>query len=360
MTITGNKGEWSEIYAFFKLLGEQKLYAGDENLNKIDSLFYPILSILRSEEDKSYSYSPEGDIVIVSENGEEKIRVAVKDFLSKSKELLNIIQENKGAFSATNIESFMNSIHCNKLKAKSKDKADIRIMVHDSRTGFTPILGFSIKSEVGADSTLFNASKATNFIYQIDKINLSDDDIETINSINTKSKIQDRVNKILSKGGVFEFKKIEGEILYNNLILIDSCLPKILSALLVDYFSSKRKRIKELTEYIAEKNPINYDISNKHPFYQYKIKSMLTDITLGMTPCEVWDGEYDANGGYLIVKEDGDVLCYHIYDKNLFEEYLYNNTCLESPSSTRHNYAKLEKQSDGTLIFKLNLQIRFS
>lgn len=25
MAITGNKGEWSEIYTFFKLLGEQKV-----------------------------------------------------------------------------------------------------------------------------------------------------------------------------------------------------------------------------------------------------------------------------------------------------------------------------------------------
>lgn len=35
MAITGNKGEWSEIYTLLKLLGEGKVYAGDQNLNRI-------------------------------------------------------------------------------------------------------------------------------------------------------------------------------------------------------------------------------------------------------------------------------------------------------------------------------------
>ena len=34
--LTGNKGEWSEIYALFKLLGEKTIFAGDADLNKIE------------------------------------------------------------------------------------------------------------------------------------------------------------------------------------------------------------------------------------------------------------------------------------------------------------------------------------
>ena len=44
MAITGNKGEWSEIYTLLKLLGEGKVYAGDQNLNRIQNLFYPLSS----------------------------------------------------------------------------------------------------------------------------------------------------------------------------------------------------------------------------------------------------------------------------------------------------------------------------
>lgn len=49
MALTGNKGEWSEIYTLFKLLGDGVVYAGDQNLNKIQDLFYPIIMILRQE-----------------------------------------------------------------------------------------------------------------------------------------------------------------------------------------------------------------------------------------------------------------------------------------------------------------------
>ena len=51
MALTGNKGEWSEIYALFKLLGDGVVYAGDQNLNKIQDLFYPIIMILRQEKE---------------------------------------------------------------------------------------------------------------------------------------------------------------------------------------------------------------------------------------------------------------------------------------------------------------------
>lgn len=78
-----------------------------------------------------------------------------------------------------------------------------------------------------------------------------------------------------------------------------------------------------------------------------------------MMPATVWSGKYEANGGFLVVKEGGDVLCYHFYNRNMFEDYLYNNTRLETASSSRNNFGKIYKQEDNSLLFKLNLQIRF-
>ncbi len=94
------------------------------------------------------------------------------------------------------------------------------------------------------------------------------------------------------------------------------------------------------------------------PFYKYKIKRFLTDVVLGMMPSKVWTGVYDATGGYLIVKEDGEMLCYHIYNRNQFEDYLFNNTKLETASSSRHAFGKIFEEN-GELYFRLNLQIRF-
>ena len=47
--LSGNKGEWSEIYVFLRLLAMGKLYAADAELNKLSDVFYNILNILRSE-----------------------------------------------------------------------------------------------------------------------------------------------------------------------------------------------------------------------------------------------------------------------------------------------------------------------
>ena len=49
MPLTGNKGEWSEIYVFLRLLAMGKLFAADADLNKIGGTFYNILNVLRTE-----------------------------------------------------------------------------------------------------------------------------------------------------------------------------------------------------------------------------------------------------------------------------------------------------------------------
>ncbi|WP_337788372.1 HpaII family restriction endonuclease [Phocaeicola plebeius] len=113
MALTGNKGEWSEIYTLLKLLGEGKVYAGDQNLNKIQDLFYPIIMILRQEKDGNYNYRlQDKDVVIQTPAGEELLRIPASVFLVEAENLLKAINENDGAFGVPQIEVFMNSIYC--------------------------------------------------------------------------------------------------------------------------------------------------------------------------------------------------------------------------------------------------------
>ena len=118
------------------------------------------------------------------------------------------------------------------------------------------------------------------------------------------------------------------------------------------------KIITEILHLLKKNNPLHYDLSHGHPFYEYKFKKFLTDSALGMLPATTWNGIADATGGYIIVREDGEVLCYHIYDKYYFEEYLINNTRFDTPSSSRHEYGTIE-ELEGKQFFKLNFQIRF-
>ena len=356
--ITGNKGEWSEIYTLFKLLGDKQLFLGNKEIEKLEGIVYPILRVLRTENNGDFEYSIQDEIILIS-GDEEVLKIEISEFKQKAKFLLDKIKENKErTFSVPEIEEFMQSINCISLKASSTAKTDITIVVHDQRTNQQPTLGFSIKSQLGSPSTLLNAGKTTNFIFKISNTKLTSSQIEDINSISSRSKIMDRINAVVDSNGQFDFVKTEKQVFSNNLILIDSKLPEILSQIVYEFYSSKKSSILDLVENTNSKNPLNFDVSNEHKFYEYKIKRFLTDIALGMMPSKVWTGQYDATGGYLIVKENGDVLCYHIYNRNEFENYLFNNTKLDTASSNRHDFGSVYEEN-GELFFKLNLQIRF-
>ena len=295
---------------------------------------------------------------MVVSGGKEKLRIPVKTFSEQAIKLLSKIKGSTGAFSIPETEVFMKSVNCGTLKAKSTSKSDIRIVIHDKQINQTAELGFSIKSQLGGDSTLLNAGKTTNFVYQISGFKGTDSDIKKINAIDTRSKIKDRIQEIKKLGGKIEFFSLEQDIFKNNLVLIDSLLPNILAEVIKQFFTSNLNTVRALTGEINFKNPLGYDIKFSHSFYEYKIKRFLTDVALGMMPSKVWGGLIDATGGYLIVKEDGEILCYHIYNRNQFEDYLYHNTKLETASSTRHDFGKVYWDGEN-LYLKLNLQIRF-
>lgn len=112
-------------------------------------------------------------------------------------------------------------------------------------------------------------------------------------------------------------------------------------------------------EKVAHEDPLSINSQEGQPMYEYKLKQFLLAFALGMTVSSPWNGSFNANGGYIVVKEDGEVICYHFFDCNDFEEYLFNNTKFDTPSATRHMFGKVYKVADNYFI-KLNLQIRFT
>lgn len=358
MAISGNKGEWSEIYALFRLLGEGKVHAGDANLNKLD-LYYPILNIIR-EESKRYEYKPDvsQNIVVIDEDGNEFARISMDKFMHESTSLLDVIKgTNQRSFAIPATECFMSKIGCTKLKAPSQDKADIHIVIHDLRTNMTPLLGFSIKSQLGSNSTLLNASGATNITYLVEGGDMRDEEILEINAI--KDHLP-RMKSLLDRGYRLKYADIEHRKFKNNLLFLDTCMPDFISACLIcDSIPNAASNIKEAVAMVAEQNPFNFSGDDVYAFYEHKMKVLLLDSALGMTPAKEWKGRYDANGGYLVVKRDGDIICYHFYNRNDVEDYLFNNTRFERGSRTRHQFGSLFRGQDGRVYIKLNLQIRF-
>ena len=357
MPITGNKGEWSEIYALFKLLGDGEVCAGDANMQKINNLIYPIIKIIREEQNRNiYEYSPDKlgtSLVTIEENGVEILQMPMTDFLAQAQQLLSDIRNGSGAaFSIPNTETFMNSVMCHSIKARSQDKADIHIVIHDFRTGMMPLQGFSIKSKLGSPSTLLNAGIPTNFTYKVDQP-VSNADLVAINAVADQ---KPRMNLLFGKGYSISYHCMDNSTFEDNLLVVDSRMPEIVAEIMKEYFISGFTSLKDLTNQIVLRNP--YRVRNPQVYYTTKVKSLLVDSALGMTPATPWTRQYDANGGYLVVRVDGEVICYHFYDRNQFEDYLFNDTKIDWPSRHRYGWGSLYQNGNDTFI-KLNLQIRF-
>lgn len=170
--------------------------------------------------------------------------------------------------------------------------------------------------------------------------------------------IKDRFSDLFASGCSLRYLRTENVMFENNLRLIDSDLPVISAYMLLEHFALGNSNILTALDNVTHKNPLGYDLSTGHPFYSYKFKKLLTESALGMLPSKVWTGKADATGGYIIVREDGEVLCYHLYNRNEFEDYLLKNTKFDTASTSRYDFAYIFK-SDNRYYIKLNMQIRF-
>lgn len=357
---TANKGEWSEFYAFLKILENGELSAADKNLEIIEGKSFIFDKVIREEKDagvKIYEIlKSETLILITDENGKELKRIDINKIGSKTLSIFNKIKERKGsAFKIDEAEKLMNELLCTKVKADNMQKADIVAIIHDRITEAKVPLGFSVKSMVGGASTLLNAGKTTNFIFKVKGFS---GEIDDVNSITGSSKVRDRLSAIIANGGALSFVKVARESFDSNLKKIDTAMPRFIARMLYAFFTTDKTTTKDLAGLLPKDEIFKGEFGLSVSDYEYKIKNFLDAVALGMVPSKEWDGFTRAHGGYIVVKEDGEVVCYHLYNRDEFRSYLYENTKFESASTTRHNYGILYKK-DGELFFDLNLQIRF-
>lgn len=362
MALTGNIGEWSEVYTFFKLLAEGKLFPADGKMNRIKTQPYPIKQVFRDDSPNRVEYTIDSIKKHVLIRGQLKsLIVSQAEFAAAAKLFLqnyHTIKLNDGAF--PEIEEWMHKVLVDKIASKSSDKADIRLVIHNFKTGVEAELGYSIKSRLGGKSTLLNANKDnSNFRYKV--LGLPSNTLLTYQAKQLKkgSWLIDRLNYVSKKGGSFEVAGICGDALYANLLMLDMGMPRLISEMLLETYRTGVKSISEITDTIKAKDPLKIgSIRNTQPIYEYKVKQFLLAFALGMTVSKPWNGAFNANGGYIVVKEDGDVVCYHFFDRQQLEDYLYYNTAFDTPSTSRHEFGSFYQEGKDTYI-KLNIQIRF-
>ena len=357
--LKGNKGEWSEVFTFLNVLGKGRIYGAEGDVESIDDVILSVNKIIRDEENGTLEFIIDNEAGEVTVHNKDEIvaTVSQEEIIEKSELVLDAISKSSGSFSIPPVEDFMQRIMCHRLKAPSQDKTDITMELYDPRVGFSFKQGFSIKSMLGSQSTLLNASKATNFIFRLTG-DVTPEIIEKVNNREGDKRLAPRYKVLTDNDISIEFYGMESDTFYDNLELIDSELPAIVAEMLKLYYIRGINDIQKQTDILARENPLDFR-NEKSPHYEYKIKKFLVACALGMVPNTSWEGREDANGGFLIVRKDRDVECHHIYNRNEFENYLINDTKLDTASTSRHGFSFIEELPDGNKILKLNLQIRF-
>ncbi len=347
-----NKGEWSEIYALGKLSLDGELSLLDAKLKpsrkkfKINSVFRPDIKISLEEDGNIYVRHPAGKEII-----------ARQDLKSHVDGLFKEIKRGTGAFESASGSRLLSIFNTKNVKAPSGKKEDIRLLVHDFKSNQETDIGLSIKSQLGGKASLLNASKDnTNFQYSFELNEHSQADI--IHEL-SHLKAKEAVYKLGELGVGIKFDQACGPVFDGNLKKIDSQMPFIVGQLVLEYYSGRKSKISELVDSAVKKGlfdklPILLDRSD----IEYKVKHMLINIALGMVPNTTWDGYMRADGGYLIVLEKGGLGCLHVYNLDALGTYLFENTKLDTPSTSRHQFGRVFLSDEDKLSIKLNLQIR--
>ena len=188
----------------------------------------------KNQEPKTFDITGANIVILDANNNTIK---TVEDFNFPSKTLKifeKIKQSEETTFEISEAQEVMDILLCKSIKADNNTKADIDAEIYDRVSNSISPLGFSVKSIVGGASTLLNEGKTTNFVFKINGLNA--EHIESINAIDSKSKVQDRIKAIVDNGGSLEFQNVARKEFEANLRKIDTVFPAFIAQMLADFF----------------------------------------------------------------------------------------------------------------------------
>lgn len=350
--LKGNKGEWSEIYVFLRLLLDRKVFCIDQDLTVGDD-YLEILELYRKMKDGNLivydlkdeigKFYPEMDKKDVKNLNNTSIEYYCRMILHK------LASKTDRTFELEDVEKFLSLISIDTLKAKSTDKTDIQMLTRDPKNTIISRNGFSIKSDMGAKATLINSSGATNFVFKLEGFNF--DKMQRANEIESQN---ERMGYIFDNISNYTFCGADSIQTKSNLQLLDFNYEKIISLLLWKSFELGITDLKKLCLHLDKQNYFN--ISDN--YFEFKIKKLLITCCLGLNLGQKWSRKEDANGGFINVSKDGQLSAIHFFNRNIVEDFLFDNTKLERGSRTKHKYGDVY-QKNNEFYIKLNFAVRF-
>lgn len=368
MSISANKGEHSEVLAFLRILQQGKVQVADKDGNPKDA-WLKVVSLRRPSDPGLVFRVADGLILLLDDHGAQKGAVdrAVIGQLADS--LLSEIKTATGAaFACASTDKAAELFNLSGSKAASSAKADLFLEVASPVfEGEVSSLGFSVKSELGGLPTLLNAG-ATQFQYKIEDCSADDALAVQEEAPRAVGKVYPGPMRLFpalrEANAKVVFGSVVDPVFEQNLKMIDSAFPRILAETLKYAYASGELSMEEAVQCPTLLDELVQILALPRPMVtrlvRHKVKELLRQSALGMNPGRQWDGQVEAHGGWIIVKEDGAIVCFHLINDDDFRSYLLANTKFDTPSMSRQKAGYLYRQEgDSKARLTLSLQIRF-
>lgn len=357
MAFSASRREWSELCAFFYLLNRGKVTLGNAE-GKASVRELPIAVIQREEHNGTRRYYiHENEIHITGEGVDcHFIREDFGTVADLVSETMKQSHEDE-VESPDGVEEFLDELGIFNLEAKTEDRTDLHLGFYSTDA---PLIGFRIYAKMGGMDPLMDGGRAANIKFEQVGVRFPNPTVNKINAIETDNEVLDRIGMIERLGGQLKFNDAADKIFRSNLNMIDLHFPRVLGEMARLLFLEDINRVSDLTERIKEINPLKIkdELIRKHGYYEYKMKEFLLSLANGMRPAKLYNGTESAVGGFLLMNPDGEILCYYKGERQVFADFLYNNTRFLKGNLQKDHYGYLEREN-GLYYFKLNFKVAF-
>ena len=338
----------------------RRILTDSRNITKVGDVFYPSYVVLY---DKKYIYHEDLQsigVIIYSLYGEVLFCTSANLFLEEVSVLMKTSSNSDDIISTT--FAVIENLFRNNEKDTSKFKSFVKIFWLD-------LSGHHI----GSSATLLNASgDNTNFIFEVTG-NMDDEKMEMFNTLfkETQRKGEicydiataDRMQYLYDIGCDLQFIDAAKNDARTNLVKCGGLeMPSIVGGMLKKYYFenlSGPTSVEDCIDYLAENDIAGYGFEDLKNTYRGKIAHFLLCTFTGMRLGSPWNGRQEVNGGYIVVKNNGDVVEFHSTIADEFKDFLVAKMRMESPSHSRHKDMYIYKENDRYFL-KLALQLRFS
>lgn len=344
MAFEATKREWSEIYAFFRLLTDASISEKQ------------IAMIYREEHDGPRRYYIENSNIRIEG---EKVTKSIprEDFGAAANLILSGLKASADdlVMSSDEVEAFLDEAGIFHLEAQTNDRTDLSIAFWHPEA---PLVGFNIRSRLSKMYPLLDGGRSANLKFELTGVKFAVPTVNKVNALESPQEVADRMMLIERLGGILKYSDVADRVFRGNLSMIDLHFPRLLAEMLRIMHLDNITKVNELTEVMKKMNPLKIkdDLIQKHGFYEFKMKQFLTALALGMRPAKIYNGADSMVEGIILVQGNGTLQCYHKSEKEIFEDFLFTNTRFEKGDTNKDKYGFLEREN-GVWYFKLNAKI---